>query len=115
MSAWHITKTIAARLTCWWPGKCPRGCREIPTRPRPSQTIIEYSLATLGHEVLKLREVLPRTAPDQDVYAWPENVTASSSRATVMIFWLSPGKCRMRGWSFSFVGMNFPQGRGSIL
>ena len=28
---------------------------------------IEYSLAALGHEVLKLREVLPRTAPDRDV------------------------------------------------
>ena len=28
---------------------------------------IEYSLATLGHSVLKLREVLPRTAPDEDI------------------------------------------------
>ena len=28
---------------------------------------IEFSLAALGHEVLKLREVLPRTAPDEEV------------------------------------------------
>jgi predicted nuclease of predicted toxin-antitoxin system len=28
---------------------------------------IEYSLAALGHEVLKLREVLPRTAPDEEI------------------------------------------------
>jgi predicted nuclease of predicted toxin-antitoxin system len=28
---------------------------------------IEYSLAALGHTVLKLREVLPTTAPDEEV------------------------------------------------
>jgi len=28
---------------------------------------IEYSLAALGHEALKLREVSPRTAPDEQV------------------------------------------------
>jgi len=28
---------------------------------------IEYSLAALGHEVLKLREVLPRTTPDEEI------------------------------------------------
>jgi len=28
---------------------------------------IEYSLAALGHAVLKLREVLPTTAPDEEV------------------------------------------------
>jgi predicted nuclease of predicted toxin-antitoxin system len=29
---------------------------------------IEYSLAALGHEVLKLREVLPRTTPDEEIF-----------------------------------------------
>jgi predicted nuclease of predicted toxin-antitoxin system len=28
---------------------------------------IDYSLAALGHEALKLREVLPRTAPDEEI------------------------------------------------
>ena len=28
---------------------------------------IEYSLSALGHEVIKLREVMPRTAPDEEV------------------------------------------------
>ena len=28
---------------------------------------VEYSLTALGHSVLKLREVLPRTAPDEEV------------------------------------------------
>ena len=28
---------------------------------------LEYSLAALGHEVLKLREVLQRSAPDEEV------------------------------------------------
>jgi predicted nuclease of predicted toxin-antitoxin system len=28
---------------------------------------IEYSLAALGHEVIKLREVLPATTPDQEI------------------------------------------------
>jgi len=28
---------------------------------------IEYSLAALGHAVLKLREVLPKTAPDEEI------------------------------------------------
>jgi uncharacterized protein (DUF433 family) len=30
------TRTIAGRLTCWWPAKWPPGRREISPRPRRS-------------------------------------------------------------------------------
>jgi hypothetical protein len=40
---------------------------------------IEYSLAALGHSVLKLREVLPRPRQMKRCCALPLNVTASLS------------------------------------
>ena len=54
------------RSTCWSHGRCLPGRREIPCdHDLPDD--IEYSLAALGHDVLKLREQLTPTALDEEV------------------------------------------------
>ncbi len=60
-----------------------------------------FSLEALSHTVVKLCEVLPVTAPDDEVLRLAGERDCVLSPATAMIFWLSPGASRTTASSSS--------------